>query len=155
MITAWRLVKTRYADSAFTGEGARLYGSRWNSPGVSVAYASDSPALAVLEVLVHLQASQFLPSYSFVTVSFLQSLVETVPARDLPAAWQRSPAPLEVQAIGDAWAAEQRSAVLRVPSALLAPASNYIPNPAHPDFGSVRIGSPEPFQFDPRLIRLP
>jgi RES domain-containing protein len=59
----WRLVKTRYAAAAFDGEGARVNGGRWNSPGTRVAYASANSALAVLEVLVHMTAGSGLPGY--------------------------------------------------------------------------------------------
>jgi RES domain-containing protein len=53
-ITAWRIFKRRYKASAFTGEGARLFGGRWNSKGIPVVYTSASPSLATLEMLVHL-----------------------------------------------------------------------------------------------------
>ena len=73
MITAWRLVKSRHARAAFDGEGARLYGGRWNSPGTRVAYASDSVALAALEVLAHLQSTAVLQAYSLATIRFPES----------------------------------------------------------------------------------
>ena len=50
MIRAWRIVKARHALRAFTGEGAHLYGGRWNSPGVAVVYTAGSAALATLDV---------------------------------------------------------------------------------------------------------
>ena len=56
-IISYRVVKEKYLDSAFDGEGARLYGGRWNSKGVPVVYTSDSLALCSLELFVHL------PSY--------------------------------------------------------------------------------------------
>src|ERR1035441_3399064 len=51
----WRICRQIHAAGAFSGEGARLYGGRWNSPGVSVVYASPSLALAALETFVHLE----------------------------------------------------------------------------------------------------
>src|SRR3990172_1776005 len=51
-ITAWRIVKARHAANAFGGEGARVEGGRWNSPGTPVVYTSQSAALAALELLV-------------------------------------------------------------------------------------------------------
>ena len=41
----WRLVKTKYAASAFDGDGARMHGGRWNSVGVAAVYGADSEAL--------------------------------------------------------------------------------------------------------------
>lgn len=51
---AWRIVKEKHAATAFSGEGARLYGGRWNSVGTSLVYTSGTKALAALESLVHL-----------------------------------------------------------------------------------------------------
>ena len=55
MPTAWRLVRAERSADAFTGEGARLYGGRWNSPGKAVIYTSEHQATAVLEILVHVR----------------------------------------------------------------------------------------------------
>ena len=53
MIRAWRLIKAVHADDAFSGEGARRGGGRWNSKGVRIVYTSESLSLATLEVMVH------------------------------------------------------------------------------------------------------
>ena len=153
MITAWRLVKSRHARAAFDGEGARLYGGRWNSPGTRVAYASDSVALAALEVLAHLQSTAVLQAYSLAAIRFPEAAVEALDPASLPADWQRFPSPPENQALGDTWVAQGRSLVLRVPSAIVPSASNYLINPAHARFGAAVIEMPEPFAFDPRLLK--
>lgn len=69
----------------------------------------------------------------------------------LPAGWRAYPAPPELQLIGNMWAASQETAVLRVPSAVIPSELNYLLNPNHPDFGSITIGTPEPFELDLRL----
>jgi RES domain-containing protein len=61
-ITAWRIYKPKHRASAFTGEGARRFGGRWNSKGVPLIYTSSSISLASLEMLVHLQAAEILKS---------------------------------------------------------------------------------------------
>jgi hypothetical protein len=43
------------------------------------------------------------------------------------------------------------TAVLRTPSAIIPTECNYILNSAHPDFRKLRIGTPAPFGFDPRM----
>ncbi len=151
MLTLWRIAKTRHADSAFEGEGARLYGGRWNSVGGRVAYASESIALACLEVLVGLQRSGVLASYSLVSARLDEAIVESLTA-SLPAGWRNHPPSPESQAVGDRWVAERRSAVLRVPSAIIEVESNYLLNPEHPEFGRITISAPVPFAFDARLI---
>ena len=152
MLTLWRIAKTRHADSAFEGEGARLYGGRWNSVSVRVAYASESIALACLEVLVGLQRSGVLTSYSLVSARLDEAIVESLPAASLPAGWRNHPPSGESQAIGDRWVTERRSAVLRVPSAIIEVESNYLLNPQHPEFGRITISAPVPFAFDARLL---
>jgi RES domain-containing protein len=149
----WRLVKARYAATAFDGEGARLYGGRWNSPGVRVVYGSGSAALAALEVLVHLNASQLLPAYALVSADVPDALVEVLPAAALPQNWRDSPPPAETAAIGDAWVAGAGAAALAVPSAVIEAERNYLLNPAHPGFARVAIAAPERFAFDPRLAK--
>lgn len=153
MIRAWRLVKSRYVSTAFDGEGARLYGGRWNSPGTRVAYASENVELAVLEVLVHLQSSAALDAYWVASLEFPEAGVEVLNPSTLPPQWRRYPPPAEVQAIGDEWVSRMRSVVLRVPSVVISSADNFLVNPAHPDFSKVTIDPPEPFEFDPRLLR--
>lgn len=149
----WRLVKSRHASSAFDGEGARLYGARWNSPGTRVAYASGNSALAVLEVLVHMAGGGILPGYSMVTARLDDQYVADLPPSDLPAEWNASPVPPEVQAVGDAWIRSGASLALRVPSVLVADSFNILINPEHPDFDRLTIESIEPFEFDQRIRR--
>jgi RES domain-containing protein len=150
MATGWRIVKSRYAAAAFDGEGARLYGGRWNSPGTRMVYTSSTISLAVLEALVHLQEASLLSSYLLISVSFDDALVERLERSRLPDVWRTYPPPSELQRLGDEWVRSRRSAVLEVPSVIVERESNYLLNPAHPDFSLV-IGEPEPFTFDERL----
>ena len=151
MPAAWRLVKHRYLAQAWDGEGARQYGGRWNSPGVPVVYASETLALALLEVLVRLQSTKVLHGYSAIRCEFDEALMRPVDASGLPAGWERSPAPPELAAIGDEWFRSALSAVLRVPSAIVPLEHNYLFNPSHSDFRAIRLGEPIPFPIDPRL----
>ena len=155
MATGWRIVKSRYASTAFDGEGARLYGGRWNSPGTRMVYTSSTISLAVLEVLVHLQEASILSSYSLISTGFDDALVERLDRSLLPDGWRSYPAPSELQRIGDEWVRRQRSAMLEVPSVIVERESNYLLNPAHPDFSSVVIGEPEPFTFVAPLLAEP
>lgn len=153
MPTVWRFVKTRYAATAFDGEGAREFGGRWNSPGTRVAYASGSVSLAMLEVLVHLNTSAILASYSLVSARVPDSLVQIFPADQLPANWKDSPAPAESAAIGDAWVSQGTAAVLALPSVIVEMEVNFLLNPAHRDFSRITLGIPRRYPFDKRLRR--
>jgi RES domain-containing protein len=153
VIGAWRIVKGRHAANAFDGEGARLLGGRWNSPGTRMVYTAGTAALAALEMLVHLNRVTTLPSYVLIRCDFAETLVADIDRKKLPAKWRSFPAPAALQAIGDDWVKRGSSAVLRVPSAVIEKESNYLLNPAHADFKRVAIGKPEPFDLDLRLIR--
>ena len=147
---AWRIVKKKHAVTAFDGEGARLNGGRWNSVGVRVVYVSCTKSLAALETLVHLKLPVAF-KYVAIPLQFDDVLVETFPPATLPAGWDTEPPSLASQQIGDAWVKNSRSALLALPSVITGE-TNYLLNPAHPDFKKISIGKPEPFAFDPRLL---
>lgn len=152
-IRAWRIVKAKHADEAFSGRGAKDYGGRWNSKGTAVVYTSGSTALAMLEVLVHVQSQELLRRYVLFEVCFDESLVTTLDVDRLPREWRRSPPPAAVQQLGDRWVRSGESAVLRVPSVIAPNEWNYLLNPAHTDFGRIAVGPRQAVRFDPRLIR--
>jgi RES domain-containing protein len=139
-LIAWRISRAPYAD--LSGTGARLYGGRWNSPGRALIYAAETAALAVLEVRVHLDLTpDLLPDDYVLTGIALDGLtvetLETLP--DTP------------QAFGDAWLAEARTPVLRVPSFIVPESFNLLLNPAHRDATGLKVTSLRPFRFDTRL----
>ena len=150
-LTLWRLTKARYAASAFDGEGARLYGGRWNSPGRAVVYLAGSLALAALEILVHVKSQSELEGYVKIRVEVPKDLVATVAA--LPENWQQGRAPDETKAIGDRWLGAGETPLLRVPSVVIPEEYSYLLNPQHPKFSEITVDEAEPFSFDPRLRR--
>lgn len=153
-VTAWRIVTPQFGDPsvAFNGDGARRHGGRWNNKGVALTYTSESPSLAILELRVNLLPDPDLV-YHLIPVTFGDDLILDLPPADLPADWKTHPAPAEVKALGDAWVREQRSVVLRVPSAVVEIQSNYLINPLHPEYpGRFQIGDVVEYRFDPRLI---
>lgn len=140
MIPAWRVCREAFAD--LSGEGARRHGGRWNSPGLAVVYLAEHPALAVLEIRVHLDLpSDLLPDDYVVMQADLPDeppeIVESAPA--------------DARAAGNAWLRSNRTAVLRVPSAIVPYVTNLLLNPRHPHAAEARITRAIRFQFDPRL----
>lgn len=152
MQVVWRLLTARFADSAFTGEGARLYGGRWNRKGVPMVYTAGSQSLAMLEMLV--QDEPLRARYVMIQVTLPKNLkIERVTEDELPADW-RDFAPREhTQAIGTAWAKRKSTAVLAVPSAVIPAEHNYLLNPLHPSFAKIEIGEPRDFITDLRLMK--
>lgn len=148
----WRICSVRYADQAFSGEGARLYGGRWNRRGTRVVYTSTTLSLAALELFVHLDTD--LVPEDLVAVSAeipLHLRVDELQAGDLPSAWRRYPAPEGLQDLGTRWLLGEQSAVLSVPSAVVPVERNFLLNPAHQDFAQILPHEPQPFRFDPRM----
>lgn len=152
MLTVWRLVTTRFAGSAFSGEGARLYGGRWNRRGVPMVYAAGSQSLAMLEMLV--QDEPLRARYVMIPARLPTNLkIERIAADQLPADWRSLAAREQLQNIGSDWAKRRSSAVLAVPSVVIPAESNYLLNPLHPSFAKITIGAPQEFITDLRLIR--
>jgi RES domain-containing protein len=136
----WRVCRRPFAD--LSGEGARLYGGRWNSPGRSMVYAAESAALAVLEVRVHLDLDwRVLPDdYVLMAIETDDLVAETL-----------AEAPADPRAAGDEWLASGRSALLRAPSFIVPESANVLVNPTHRDAARLAVASIRPFAFDARL----
>lgn len=137
--------------TAFSGEGAFLFGGRWNSPGVSLVYTSATQSLAALEMLVNLDDPGDLVGLKFVVIPVEVPEVCLGEVSKLPRGWWTYPAPLATARIGDAWIASGNSPVLRVPSAVVRDEWNYLLNPGHPAFSKLTIGKAKRFAFDSRL----
>lgn len=152
MLTAYRIVKPRYAEEAFSGEGARIHGGRWNSRGHPAVYAASTTSLAALELLVSVRKQQRIREYAVVHCWFPEAIVEELDRALLPENWRVHPPPPRLQQIGNEWLASRASVVLAVPSAVVEMETNYLINPEHPDFDSVDIGDPRPFTLDRRLF---
>jgi len=136
-----RLCTRRHPE--LDGEGPRLIGSRWNSPGSPVVYTASCGALAALEYLAH---AAELP------VGMILKWIEvpdTLPIEKIDSL----PADFKVfRQIGDEWLKQMSTAVLRVPSVLVPRQSNLLLNPAHTLFPAIKVVDQAPFAFDSRLL---
>ncbi len=145
--------KKRLPD-AFTGEGPRLGGGRWNHIGTSVVYVSETLSLAALELFVHFMRRDIKLAKSLfaVPVEIPDSLrVEEVYVKDLKSDWKALPPSNSTKDIGTEWVRKGFSAVLRVPSIIISGEYNLVLNPKHEDFRKIRIGRPQPFSLDERM----
>ena len=149
--TGWRLTRRPWAD--LSGEGARLHGGRWNSPGRPVVCLSEEAALPLLEVLVRLDLPPDLlpPDYVLMRVDLSpleqaapEGWIENGPAEALDERASR--------AWGDRWIAEARTPLLRVPSVLVAESANLVLNVRHALAAAIPQPSHRAFAFDPRLL---
>jgi len=153
--SAWRVDQKKWASSSFSGFGAAQSGGRWNSKGVAVVYASEHLAMAAMEKFVHLPKP--IPERSrFVRfrLDFGKLPITWIAASVLPQGWDDEPLSRPTQLQGDAWVLGLKTAILAVPSVLYPEETNFVLNPAHPDFARIKVSAPEPFSFDPRMARL-
>lgn len=152
LVRGIRIVKTKYESLAFTGEGAKEYGGRWNSRGRACVYLASSESLAILEILVHVREELLLQHYSLFEVDLPAEVVLRVDLSDLPNGWD-DPVPSASSAkLGDGWLETSASAVLAIPSAVVPRERNYLLNPSHPDSAAIiRSARKLPFNLDPRL----
>lgn len=147
----WRL--TRKAHTTLDGEGARLYGARWNSRETAVVYAASHLSLAALEYLVHIDLQDAPDDLVALRLHVPDSATELAyEPTALPAGWRDTPPRPESQAIGDHWARSGEHLLLRVPSVLVPEESNVLVNPAHPDASRVRVSASRNFSYDLRLL---
>jgi RES domain-containing protein len=143
-VTVYRLTSSRFPRC--DGEGARLYGGRWNSKGRAVIYAAATQSLAALEILAH--AAALGEDYVVIAIEIPRDLaIEEVRSGDL-ALWDLA----HTREVGDRWVERGHTAVLQVPSKVIPAEANYILNPVHPDFTRLRIANPKPFRFEERLL---
>jgi len=148
----WRLTRRPYAD--LSGKGGELFDARWHTRGRPIVYLAATPALALLEVRVHLELSPgFLPDdYVLMKVNAPDDLeCRTLRPEDLPQGWQESEE--LCRAFGDAWLADAGTALLRVPSAIIELEHNVLLNPRHADAARVHVERITPFRWDQRLFR--
>jgi len=148
----WRICRERYALDAFSGEGARRFGGRWNSRGVPMVYASTSLALAAIELFVHLEPGQ--------APRDLVSIGAELPGGEPALQWDEAILPAQwrgdelgpMRDLGDAWVRDRRSLAVFAPSVPIRQEWNVLVNPLHPQIAEIRADQPQPFVFDARMF---
>lgn len=127
------------------GEGARLYGGRWNSVGLSVVYTSEHLSLCVLEQLVHLSLTTIPVNWISLKIEIPNKIkgdeITSLPKTDH-----------EAKRIGDKWIQTKKSLYLKVPSSIIQTEYNFLINPAHRDMKEIKIVDASPFKLDSRLL---
>ncbi len=152
MRTVWRITTARFAQTAFSGEGARRYGGRWNPKGWEVVYTAESQSLALLELMV--QDDPLRAHYVLIPAHLPADIAQKrIDAEQLPGNWRSIGARDALPALGLGWLQSAQTAVLDVPSAVVPAERNILLNPRHPDFARIALGQPQSLQTDIRLLR--
>jgi RES domain-containing protein len=137
---------------AFGGQGGIEADGRWHIQPIRITYASTHPALALLEILVHLKKSDHARPIVYWVIDIPDRHIEKPKLGDLPQDWRTNEN--STRAHGNEWLLSHRSVCLVVPSVIVPIASNILINPGHPDFelGWVQGNAPQPAVMDRRLI---
>jgi RES domain-containing protein len=136
------------------GDGGLRASGRWHTKGRPIVYCAPDPAVAVLEILVHLEvdSEDFPSSYQLLTIDVPDDVsTATVESNALPGNWWRDPP--TTRAIGDNWLLTGKTALLAVPCAIVPETTNYLLNPMHPDSPKIRITRIATYRLDERLRR--
>ena len=150
----YRLSKKIYG-AVLSGEGASRSGNRWNPRNVQMVYCSESRSLAFAEVIVHLQMGLLSQEFQMLQIELpATSEIGGVKIADLPTEWRDFPHHEFTQSLGAQFIRDAKYLALRVPSAVVEGDFNYLLNPFHPKFNSVRVVAVSDFLFDRRLMGL-
>ncbi|RWY50991.1 RES family NAD+ phosphorylase [Mucilaginibacter gilvus] len=147
----YRISACKYIES-LDGTGARLYGGRWNSKGHAMVYLASSRALAMLEVLVHLQPLLIPQDFCIAEIEVPDKSIHEIDTATLPKNWIDVSPPVAIKQIGNKFIKDGKQLLLKVPSSIVEQEFNYLINPDHPEIKSVKVLRTKPFSFDERLI---
>lgn len=148
----YRISRPEYVATALLGNGAALAPGRWNSRGVRLAYTASSVSLAMLEILVHVNREDVPEGRRMLAYEIPDSALAELPPNRWPRGWDKLPYSDAVRRVGDGFVRDGRQLALRVPSAVARGEFNVLVNPAHPQFGQIRLLADDPLALDPRLF---
>lgn len=148
----FRITQEKFA-SDLSGNGARLFGGRWNSEGYYALYTSGTRSLALLESLVHTPAKMLDSNiYQLITLSIPDNaLKEKIALSMLPPAWDAPDTRPVTRMIGDQFLNDKKNLMLAVPSVILPEEINYVLNPLHTDMKKLKIINQRRIYFDKRV----
>jgi RES domain-containing protein len=144
----YRIVHKKYSTSLFASgmEG------RWNSKGNKVLYCAESIALAFLENMIRRQGVGFNEDFKTMFIEIpSKTTTSNIYIENLEAGWRDFNNYPRCQALGDKWYDERKNLLLKVPSAVLPEAYNFVINTKHPDYKKVKIIEVTNLVPDPRI----
>lgn len=152
----FRIEREKYLNTTLSGIGASMDdGNRWNSRFTRLVYTAESRALALLEVAVHLDLSEDLPTDRFLVEIEVPDdvTIQEIRQDNLPTNWNEHPPTTSTQTIGDDFVFENKALLLRVPSCLVPDEFNYLINPHHVEMQGIQVCKTLAMGFDGRLSK--
>lgn len=149
---AYRIGDPQGQFPVWSAGGARNVEGRWHEAGAEVIYASISYSTALLEVLASWNG--ILPrGQRFIEIHIPRDTsYELFEPEDMPNWSDRGGE--SARRYGRDWYAENRSAILIVPSVIARTENNIVINARHPEFAGLEVGAEEPVLWDERLFRI-
>lgn len=150
----YRITQEKYAAD-LTGNGARLFGGRWNSEGYYALYTASTRALALLETLAHTPMQMLKEKkYKVVTITIPNNAsTETIHLKKLKTDWDAWDLLYYTQKMGNLFLQNKERLLLEVPSVLVHEEMNYIINPLHPLMREIKITFERDLKFNDRLLK--
>jgi RES domain-containing protein len=146
----YRVSKKQFAED-LRGEGARLYGGRWNHIHTGCLYTSATRSLALLEFSVNVNRMLAPKSLSLVAIEIPEKNILVLNTADLPENWQEVPVPGSTRDFGTGLLREARYPVIAIPSVVVPEEYNYLLNPLHKDHVKCRTVTINELSFDGRI----
>lgn len=146
----YRVGRMKFAND-LTGEGARLFGGRWNNKMVACLYTSESRALAVLEYTVNVNIDDIPRALCIITLEIPDGPIKVLNETDLPGDWKRSPAPSSTKEFGSALLLKAAEPIVKIPSAIIPGEFNFLLNPMHSTSSKFSIIDVVDFIYDLRI----
>jgi RES domain-containing protein len=149
-VVLWRISN----HASLAGDGGMRAAGRWHTRGRRIVYCSETPAAALLEILVHFEMDVFdLPArYRLLQLDAPDTVaIERLAPADLPQDWVARTS--VTRALGDRWLQERRTALLRVPSAIVPDTFNVLLNPGNAEAGRIAVMMISEHPIDPRLVK--
>ncbi|MEX1166036.1 MAG: RES family NAD+ phosphorylase [Hydrogenophaga sp.] len=153
----WRIAaETRsYPATDLSGKGAAKSPGRWNSETEAVVYSAPTIAIAVLETAAHIDDAGLPLDRYLIEIEVPAAVWKariTLVASQLPPQWDAIPAGLASATVGSRWLADQKSAILQLPSVIVPEEFAALINPAHPQAAAITATAVRKFEYN-RLFR--
>jgi RES domain-containing protein len=146
----FRIGKEQYSKD-LSGNGAKLYGGRWNLPGTSCLYTSQSRALALLEYSANVGMDFIPPNLCFTLIEIADDLIDEIAVENIPKDWNAVPSSSSTKVFGSAKFTQSSLPILKVPSVIIPNEYNFIINPTFLDTNLLKIITIEKYTYDFRI----
>jgi RES domain-containing protein len=145
----WRIS----SHSTLDGRGGLQASGRWHTEGRRIVYLAETPAGALVEVLVHLELdpAHFPQYYRLLKAEAPENLpARTITPSELPGNWIADQ--ITTRTVGDEWLASKMTVLLRVLSVIVPETFNVLLNPERADAARVQVLWHEQYPWDTRLL---